>query len=161
MPGRLSFSDHKPSLQFRYRLQSSKLGKANIYCRAATQPKVNNNPVRVDILNHYFKMKGKTDWDDITLTCYSYEGITAQEVYDYFNNDHQGIELATDYRTMFYKHNLDLFILNPMGQDIAKWTMKGCFISSAAWGNVDWGVDNPIEIQLVMCYDYAKYETLA
>lgn len=160
MPGRLSFADHAPSLQFRYRLVSNKLPGVGIYCRAATQPKVNNNPVRVDILNHYFKMKGKTDWDDITLTCYSYEGITAQEVYDYFNKDHQSIELAVDYRTWFYKHNLDLIVLNPKGEDAAKWTMKGAFIGSAEWGSVDWGNDGPIEIRLTIAYDYAVYETL-
>lgn len=105
-------------------------------------------------------MKGKSDWDNITLTCYAYEGITAQEVYDYFNNAHQGIELATDYRSFMYKHNLDLIILNPKGEDSSKWTMKGAFVSSISWGNVDWGNDGVIEIQIVIAYDYAKYESL-
>lgn len=160
MPGRLDFASHAPSLQFRFKLVSNRLPNAQIYCKAATQPSVNNNPVRADFLNYYIKYKGKTEWNDITLTCYTYEGITAQEVYDYFNDKHQTIEFAIDYRNFIYKHNLDLFILNPLGEDAAKWTMKGAFISQCDWGSVDWGSDAPIELKLTIVYDYAKYETL-
>lgn len=147
---------HHPSLQFRYMVTTSKLPSAQLYCRSAQQPSYDNAPVNVEHINYYFKVKGKTRWNDITLSMYQFEGITVQELYDYLNNDHHTITPAEDKYAPSYKHDMQIMILGPDGSTpINTWKLVGAFIGDASWGDMDYGTDDVIQCDMTVCYDYA------
>jgi hypothetical protein len=146
-----------PSLQFRYMVTTSKLPGAMFYARSAQQPSVEQNPVTVEHINAYFKVKGKTRWNDITLSCYQFEGITAKDVWNYLNDSHQQVASATDQYAPVYKHDMTLLILNPMGIPVGTWTLVGSFIANASWGDMDWGTDDVIQCEITVAYDWARY----
>jgi hypothetical protein len=83
MPRLLVPEAFNPELQFRFMVTTSKLPGAAFYCKAAGQPTAQGNPVTVDYVNSYFKVKGKLRWDDITLTAYKFEGITSLQLWTY------------------------------------------------------------------------------
>lgn len=146
---------HHPSLQFRYQVLSSKIPGSAIYARSAQQPGFDNAPVNVEHINGYFKVKGKTRWNDITLTCYNFEGITAKELWDYMNGSHQNVTSADDQYAPTYKHDMTINILDPHGTTpVATWSLKGAFFSSVSWGDMDWGTDDVIQAEVVISYDW-------
>ena len=149
-----------PTLQFRYTLFTTKLPTALIHARSAQQPSFDNAPVNIEHKNGYFRVKGKTRWNDITLSCYQFEGITAKELWRYLNDDHQRVSSATDNYAHEYKHMMQLIILNPMGIPVGIWQLHGAFISSASWGDMDWAVDDIVQCQITISYDYAELDGL-
>jgi len=149
---------HHPTLQFRYKMETSKLPGASIYARSSQQPSFDNAPVNVEHINYYFKVKGKTRWNDITLSCYQFEGITAKELWDYLNNDHQNVEGAVDQYAPVYKHDMQLMLLAPDGSTpVGTFKLVGAFIASADWGPLDWGTDDVVQCEITVSYDYMTY----
>lgn len=145
-----------PRLQFRYSVFSSKLPGAVIHARSAEQPSFDNSPVTIDYMSNYFKMKGKTKWNDIKLSCYSFEGITENELYSYFNRDHFRVTEGTEKFAEDYKHIMQLFMMSPMVIPTARWRLFGAFISNASWGAMDYASDDIIQCEITISYDYAE-----
>ncbi len=146
-----------PSLQFRYKVLTSKLPGAQFYARSAQQPGFENNPVTIEHINAYFKVKGKTRWDDITMSCYQFEGITATQFWTYLQ-DHQQVAGATDQYAPTYKHDMQVMVLAPDGDTpVATWKLIGAFYSSVKWGDMDWGTDDAIQVDLTVAFDYCDY----
>jgi hypothetical protein len=46
-------------------------------------------------------------------------------------------------------------ILDPHGVPVEVWDIKGAFINSAKWGDMDWASDEAKNIELTIKYDYA------
>ena len=46
-------------------------------------------------------------------------------------------------------------LLGPVGDIVEEWTLKGAFIQSANFGDMDYGTSDPVEIALTLQYDYA------
>lgn len=158
MPRIATYQAHKPTLQFRYKMTTSKLANVQIYGRSAQQPSYENAPVSVEHGNYYFKVKGKTRWNSVTLSCYQFEGITAKELWDYLNNDHQSVAGAEDKYADSYKHDMQLMLLGPDGSSVVgTWKLMGAFIENNAWGDLDWGTDDVVQCELTIAYDYAEF----
>lgn len=148
-----------PILQFRYTLFTSKLFGAAIYARSAQQPKFDNNPIKVDYGNSSFNIKGKTNWEPINIRCYQFEGITSLQFWKYLQ-EHQIVRFATDQYQRTYKHDLRLTTLSPEGLPIGTWKLVGAFYSSVGFGEMDWGTDDAVEVDLTIVYDYAEYNPI-
>lgn len=158
MPGRISFQQFLPSLQFRYEVYSSKMPEMKVFARSASLPSAEHAPVTLEYINTYFKVKGKTRWNDITLTLYAYEGFTMSQLYDWTRQQHRAAENQDDYKVAYFE-DMVLRVLDPIGDTPAGgvWTLKGAFIASSNWGSMDWGTDDAIQCELTIVYDYAEY----
>lgn len=157
MPRVVTPDAYKPSLQFRYKVLTSKLPGAQFYARSSQQPGFENAPVSVEHINYYFKVKGKTRWDDLTMSCYQFEGITALQFWDYLQQ-HQSVPGAEDQYATSYKHDLQIQILAPDGSTpVGTWKLIGAFYSGVKWGEMDYGTDDVIQVDLTIAYDHAEY----
>jgi hypothetical protein len=58
----------------------------------------------------------------------------------------------------FYKKDVQIFSLGPVGDKIEQWTLKGAFIQNATFGDLDWSSNDPQQIELTLSYDYAILE---
>ena len=55
----------------------------------------------------------------------------------------------------FYKKDIVLNFLGPVGDVVSEWIIKGAFVKTANFGDFDWGTgDQANEIQLTLCMDY-------
>ena len=161
MPRIVVPDQHHPSLQFRYELVSNKLPSLKLYGRSSGLPTMDQPAVALEHINGYFNVKGKTRWQDISVSCYAYEGITFKELYDYLNNDHHTIQDATDYYAPQYKHDLKINVLGPDGSTpTGTWTLVGAFFQNVNWGDMAWDTDDAIQCELTITYDYATYEDI-
>lgn len=148
-----------PQLQFRYTILTSRLPGAAVFAKSAQQPSFENNAIKLEYGNSNFKVKGKTNWNDITLSCYQFEGITVPMFWAYLQQ-HQITKTATDFRAKAYKHNLQIVSLNPMGFPIGTWKLRGAFYNSVSFGDMDWSDESITEVNVTISYDYAEFDLL-
>ena len=111
------------------------------------------------ILNHINvlrKVKGKTIWNDITMTLF--DPITpsgAQAVMEWVRLHHESVTGRDGYSD-FYKKDLTINVLGPVGDIVSEWILKGAFITSTNFGEYSWDtVDTAINLQITVSIDYA------
>jgi hypothetical protein len=105
-------------------------------------------PVSVDMgeikLNHinvYRKIKGRALWADIEMTLH--DPITpsgAQAVMEWVRLHHESVTGRDGYSD-FYKKDVTINILGPVGDIVSEWIIKGAFIKSANFGDYSWDED--------------------
>ena len=111
------------------------------------------------ILNHINvlrKVKGKTVWGDVTMTLH--DPITpsgAQTIMEWVRLSHESVTGRDGYSD-FYKKDLVINALGPVGDVVAEWVLKGAFIKDANFGEYNWDTENTaINITMTLAIDYA------
>ena len=111
------------------------------------------------ILNHinvYRKIKGKLRWNDVSLTLF--DPITpsgAQAVMEWVRLHHESVTGRDGYSD-FYKKDLTIDILGPVGDIVSEWILKGAFIVEAKFSDLSWDEDAAAqEITVTLAMDYA------
>ena len=123
--------------------------------KASGKPTIANGEVALDMINIKRYVKGKSEWSTITMTLY--DAIVpsgAQAVMEWVRLHHESATGRDGYSS-FYKKQIQLHQLSPLGEVIEEWTLNGAFITDAAFGTYDWGSDAVQEIELTIRYDWA------
>jgi len=110
------------------------------------------------ILNHINilrKVKGKSVWNDVTMTLF--DPITpsgAQSVMEWVRLHHESVTGRDGYSD-FYKKDLTFNVLGPVGDVVSEWIIKGALITSANFGDYSWDDESSAqEIELEVQPDY-------
>lgn len=154
---RLTPSEYKPHLGFRFQIIFSALPNIKFYGKATTLPASDNNPITLEYGNTQMKVKGKTKWNDITMTFYAYENMTYDELWKYLNDLHQDVEKGEDHYIDDYKKDITIQLLRPNDGVVAVWKLVGGFMASFNPGQLDWASEEVVQPEITIAYDYAKY----
>ena len=115
-----------------------------------TQEKVTLNHINVER-----KVKGKSKWADVSMKLY--DPITpsgAQAVMEWVRLHHESVTGRDGYAD-FYKKDITINVLGPVGDKVEEWTGKGAFITEADFGTLDWTATNAYnEIAMSIQCDY-------
>ena len=112
----------------------------------------------LDHINVQRKIKGKSTWEDVSITLYDpIVPSGAQQVMDWIRQSHESLTGRDGYAS-FYKKDINFYGLGPVGDKIEQWTLKGAFIISANFGDMDWSSNDFVSIELQLAYDYAILE---
>lgn len=110
------------------------------------------------IMNHiniYRKIKGKLRWNDVTLTLF--DPITpsgAQAVMEWVRLHHESVTGRDGYSD-FYKKDIVIDIVGPVGDIVSEWVLKGAFVKNAAFGDLNFDNDTAAQnITLTLGMDY-------
>ena len=110
------------------------------------------------VLNHINvqrKVKGKTTWGNIQMTLF--DPITpsgAQSVMEWVRLHHESVTGRDGYSD-FYKKDLVLDVVGPVGDVVSEWILKGAFITDANFGDYNWDTENQaVNIQITVAVDY-------
>jgi hypothetical protein len=110
------------------------------------------------VLNHMNilrKVKGKTKWNDVTLTLF--DPITpsgAQAVMEWVRLHHESITGRDGYSD-FYKKDITLNVLGPVGDIVSEWILKGSFIKSGEFGEYNWDNESAAQnLTMTLAVDY-------
>jgi hypothetical protein len=123
--------------------------------KAAARPSMTNGEIVLDHINVDRKVKGKSRWNDVSITLY--DPITsegAQNVMEWVRFHHESLTGRDGY-SADYKRDIEFYSLSALGEKIENWTLKGAFISEANFGQMDWGTEEAVTIELTLKYDYA------
>jgi len=123
--------------------------------KASGRPSVTNGEIVLDHINVDRKLKGKSRWQDITITLYdAIVPSAAEAVMQWIRLHHESVTGRDGYSSM-YKKNINFYSLSGTGEKIESWTLHGAFIGDSNFGDMDWGNEGAVEISVTLKYDYA------
>jgi len=150
------YKNFEPKLGNRFIMEIN--GIESYIIKTASRPTFTSEVVELDHINVKRKIKGKSTWDDVTISLYDpIVPSGAQQVMEWIRQSHESLTGRDGYNT-FYKKDVTFYLLGPVGDKIEQWTLKGAFISSANFGELDWASNDPVSIELTLSYDYAVLE---
>ena len=153
---KIFYTNFEPKLANRFIMEID--GIPSFMIKTANRPKIESEVVELDHINLKRKIKGKSNWTDITITLYDpIVPSGAQAVMEWIRTSHESITGRDGYAD-FYKKNIEFYMLGPVGDKVENWKIVGAWISSAEFGDVDWSSNDPVMISLTITYDYAILE---
>lgn len=152
----IMFTQFEPMLKNRFLFEID--GIPSYIVRSATLPEIDFEDVTIDYLNTKFKTQGKPIWNDITITFYQpVVPSGAQAVMEWVRMAYESVTGRAGYSD-FYKKDVTLQLIGPVGDIVQQWKLVGAFIKNANFQDVDWSSSEPLQIQCLLRYDYAILE---
>lgn len=123
--------------------------------KKVTAPNFDAGQIKLDHINVYRKIKGKVDWGDMNISLYNPIAPSgAQATMEWARLAHESVTGRDGYSD-FYKKDIVLNFLGPVGDVVSEWIIKGAFVKTANFGDFDWASgDTANEIQLTLAMDY-------
>jgi hypothetical protein len=111
--------------------------------------------VELNHINVQRFVKGKTKWNTIDLTLFSAISPSgAQSVMEWIRLGHESVTGRNGYSD-FYKKNLTLQILGPVGDVASEWVLYGCFPTNVNFGDFSYDDDGTaVNIKMTIRPDY-------
>jgi hypothetical protein len=153
---KMFYTNFEPKMKNRYVMEIDNIPSYMI--KAANRPTIQFETITLDHINVKRKLKGKGEWQDITITLYDpIVPSGAQAVMEWVRLSHESITGRDGYAD-FYKKDIDIYMLGPVGDKIEQWKIKGAFIQQANFGDLAFDSNEPATIELTLSYDYAILE---
>ena len=115
---------------------------------------VSQGTVPLNHINVQRFVKGKTTWGTISMTLF--DAITpsgAQSVMEWVRLHHESVTGRDGYSD-FYKKDMTINILGPVGDVVSEWIIKGAIITSATFGDYGYDEEGAVEISMEVQPDY-------
>jgi len=122
--------------------------------KAGARPSLRQEAKQIPHINLTRFVKGRTVWQPVNVTLY--DAIVpsgAQAVMEWIRLGHESVTGRDGYAD-FYKKDLVFNVLGPVGDKVEEWIGKGCFITDANFGDMDWNNDDVMQIQITIQADY-------
>lgn len=151
-PNEIMFTAFEPTVQNRFIMYID--GIPSFMIKKASAPKVTLGELKLDHINVYRKIKGKADWGDMSLSLFNPISPSGQQVcMEWIRLSHESVTGRDGYSD-FYKKDLNLSILGPVGDVVSEWIIKGAFVKEANFGSYAWETPDAVEIELTIGMDY-------
>ena len=152
-PNEIMYTAYEPKVANRFIMYIE--GIPAYIVKASSRPSIDQGELILDHINVERKLKGKSRWQDITVTLYDpVVPSGAQAVMEWVRLHHESVTGRDGYSD-FYKKDVTFNMLGPVGDKVEEWTLKGAYIQQANFGTIDWSVNEPNDISLTLQYDYA------
>ena len=152
-PNEIFFTPFEPKLSNRFIMEID--GIPAYLVKTTGRPNLVLNEVVLDHINVKRYVKGKAEWQQLTVTLYDpIVPSGAQSVMEWVRLHNESVTGRDGYSD-FYKKDITFNVLGPVGDKVEEWTLKGAFIQSATFSDMDYSATNVSDISLTLRYDYA------
>jgi hypothetical protein len=152
-PNEIFFTAFEPKQANRFILYMD--GVPSFIVKGVSAVSLTQGEVVLNHMNVLRKVKGKSVWNDITMTLF--DPITpsgAQAVMEWVRLHHESVTGRDGYSD-FYKKDLTLDVLGPVGDIVSEWIIKGAFVKEATFGDYNWDTENEAkQIEVTLGVDY-------
>ena len=153
-PNEIFFTAFEPKQKNRFILYVDGIPSYQIKGMGAVT--LNQGTVALNHINVQRFVKGKSTWAPISMTLF--DPITpsgAQAVMEWVRLHHESVTGRDGYSD-FYKKDVTLNVLGPVGDVVSEWVLKGAFIKTATFPDFDWDSENTaVNIEMTLAIDYA------
>ena len=149
----LFFNSFEPKTKNRFILTMD--GVPSYLVKKINRPKLTQEAQKIDHINLQRYVKGKSIWGTMSMTLYDpIVPSGAQAVMEWVRLHHESVTGRDGYAA-FYKKDLVLNMLGPVGDKVEEWIIKGAQITEVDFAELDWG-DNgaPMEFTVTIQPDY-------
>ena len=151
-PNEIFFTPFEPKQQNRFVLYVDGFPACLIKGMGAVT--VSQGTVNLNHINIQRNIKGKTTWGTISMTLF--DAITpsgAQAVMEWVRLHHESVTGRDGYSD-FYKKDLTVNVLGPVGDVVSEWIIKGAFITEASFGEYNYDNEGAVELSMTVQPDY-------
>ena len=152
-PNEIFFTAFEPKVANRFIMYVDGIPSYTIKQIAAVS--VDMGEIVLNHINVYRKIKGKAKWADMQMTLF--DPITpsgAQAVMEWVRLHHESVTGRDGYSD-FYKKDVTINVLGPVGDIVSEWIIKGAFIKTANFGEYNWDTEAAaVNIQVTLGMDY-------
>ena len=123
--------------------------------KSTGRPKWSSNTVELPFMNSYRRISnGRAKWDSISVTLYDPIAPSGtQQAMEWIRTHYESVSGRSGYAD-FYKRDIQIKILDPVGTVVELWDIKGAFLTGVTFGDLDYGDDGtPHEISLDIDFD--------
>jgi hypothetical protein len=153
---KMFYTNFEPKMKNRFIMEWD--GVPGYMVKTANRPSIQFEKVTLDHINVKRQLKGKGEWQDIQISLYDpIVPSAAQAVMEWVRLSHESITGRDGYAD-FYKKDIDLYMLGPVGDKVENWKIKGAYINQAQFGELDFSSNEPAMVTLTLTYDYAILE---
>ena len=152
-PNDIFFTPFEPKTKNRFVMY---IGDIPAYLvKTMNRPSITFEEVEINHINVKRYVKGKGAWNTLEVTLYDpIVPSGAQAVMEWVRLHHESVTGRDGYSD-FYKKDITFNVLGPVGDKVEEWTLKGAFIESADFSDLNYAEANPAEVSLTLRYDYA------
>ena len=152
-PNEIFFTPFEPKLNNRFIMEID--GIPAYLVKTMARPQITFEEVVLDHINVKRYVKGKASWSTLAVTLYDpIVPSGAQSVIEWIRLHHESVTGRDGYSDM-YKKDITFNVLGPVGDKVEEWTLKGAFIQTADFSDMDYSANTVAEVALTLQYDYA------
>ena len=121
--------------------------------KSAARPSVTVGETTIEYINRRRYLAGKLTYEALSVTLYDPIAPSgAQQVMEWIRTHSETVSGRAGYAD-FYKRDCQLKMLDPVGSVVELWDLKGCFLTAANFGDLDYGTEDATEIALTIRFD--------
>ena len=121
--------------------------------KSANRPSVTIGEQTVEFINSKRYLAGKISYETIGVSLHDPIAPSgAQQVMEWIRTHTETVSGRSGYAD-FYKRDCQLKMLDPVGTVVELWDLKGCFLTNVVFGDLDYGAEDPTDIQLTIRFD--------
>jgi hypothetical protein len=152
-PNEIMFTSFEPKTANRFIMYIE--GIPAYLVKSSGRPEVTNGEIPIDHINVKRYVKGKSEWTAISVSLYdAVVPSAAQATMEWVRLHHESVTGRDGYSD-FYKKDITFNSLGPVGDKVEEWTLKGAFITTAKFSDMDYGGDGISTVDITLRYDYA------
>ena len=152
-PNEIFFTAFEPKVKNRFIMYVDGIPSYTIKKIGAVE--VTMDEITLNHINVYRKIKGKAKWGSIDMTLF--DPITpsgAQSVMEWVRLHHESVTGRDGYSD-FYKKDVTINVLGPVGDIVSECIIKGAFITKANFGDYSWDDESTAqELSVTLAMDY-------
>ena len=123
--------------------------------KTGAQPTVTVESIEIPFMNTRRYVAGKLEFGTMAVTLHDAIAPSgAQQIMEWIRLCVETVSGRAGYAD-FYKRDVQLKLVDPVGTVIALWDIKGAFCTEANFGELSYEDNNPTEIALTIRYDNA------
>lgn len=143
----------EPKRQFRWILEID--GIDAFLARTASRPTWTFEDIVIDWINTKRYVSGKHEYETLSVTLHDPIAPSgAQQVMEWIRLNFEVVSGRSGYAD-FYKRDITLKLLDPVGTVVELWDLKGCWPTNITYGDLDYGSSELAEISLTIRFDIA------
>ena len=121
--------------------------------KTTSRPSFTTTEQEIPYINSTRYIAGKTKFETLSVTLHDPIAPSgAQQVMEWVRTHFESVSGRAGYAD-FYKRDCQLKLTDPVGTVVELWDIKGAFITSAGYGDLDYGTEDPVEITLTLRFD--------
>ena len=121
--------------------------------KTAARPTVAIEELEIPFINSTSYIAGKTKFETLSVTLHDPIAPSgAQQVMEWIRTHYESVSGRAGYAD-FYKRDIQLKMLDPIGTVVELWDIKGAFLTNATFGDLDYGANDPSDISLTIRFD--------
>ena len=144
----LFFKAFEPKMANRFILYAD--GLPAYVVKGVARPTLSQDAKVLNHINVQRYVKGRSVWGAIAMTLFDpIVPSSAQSVMEWVRLHHESVTGRDGYAD-FYKKDITINVLGPVGDKVEEWILKGCIITQATFGELSFDTDDPMQVEVTV-----------